>query len=134
MLYLRGAADRADGVFNTAALPGVPQLDIRDFDKGLAAEAPLVSSQDRELRGAPVRPYDDSKLRKKEKKAIKGETLDKWFGMPKAKMTPELEAELKAIKMRGALDAKRFYKGNDSRELPTHFHMATEVGGGMAAA
>lgn len=39
-----------------------------------------------------------------------------------------------AIKLRGSIDPKRFYKANDTNNLPTHFVVATEVGGGMAPA
>merc|ERR1712151_1076101 len=59
---------------------------------------------------------------------------EKWFGLPKRKITPELAKELKAIKLRGVADPKRFYKANDSNALPKYFTIATEVGGGMAPA
>jgi len=42
--------------------------------------------------------------------------------------------ELKALQLRGYFDPKRFYKANDSKELPKYFTIATEVGGGMAPA
>ena len=35
------------------------------------------------------------------------EKLDKWFGLPKHKMTPELEKELKALRLRANFDPKR---------------------------
>merc|ERR1712232_268950 len=44
------------------------------------------------------------------------------------------EKELKAIKLRGNVDPKRFYKGNDSKELPKYFAVATELPGGMRPA
>jgi hypothetical protein len=130
-LYLRGS-DRE--VFDTAAVPGVPRLDMRDFVEGVAPEAPQSQHLQREVRGAPVRPTDDKSLRKKERKEQREQKLDKWFGMQKVKMTWELEKELTAIKLRGALDPKRFYKAHDSKELPKYFHVATEVGGGLAPA
>lgn len=49
-------------------------------------------------------------------------------------MTPELEKELRAIKLRANFDPKRFYKANDDSKLPKYFTVATEVGGGMRAA
>ena len=45
------------------------------------------------------------------------------FSLPKQDLTPELAAELKAIRLRAYMDPKRFYKGNDTNELPTHFHI-----------
>jgi len=81
-----------------------------------------------------VRPVDDRKLRNSEAKIAREEKLDKWFGLPKRRLTPEMEKELQVLKLRGMYDPKRFYKGNDSKALPTHFVMATEVGGGRCAA
>jgi len=122
--------------FDTSAIPGHWGLDFRDYSEGCAPEAPTAESrpEGREVRGGTVRPLNDKGLKKKEAKAQKGETLAKWFGLPRAKITPELEKELLAIKLRGNIDPKRFYKGTDSKKLPTHFHVAVETGGGSAVA
>merc|ERR1711865_814828 len=72
-------------------------------------------------------------MRDKEAKIQKEEKLDKWFGMAKRKLTPEMEQQLKVLKLRGSYDPKRFYKANDSKTLPTHFTFATEIAGGLAA-
>merc|ERR1719324_772252 len=132
-LYLSGSGS-ASKAFDTSAPPGIFQLDVEDFKTGAGPGAPAVMNTSREVRGAPVRPVDDKWLRQKELKARKEEKLDKWFGMPKRKLTPEMEKELQVLKLRGSFDPKRFYKANDSKALPTHFVMATEVGGGLAAA
>lgn len=115
--------------FDTRSVPGHWGLDFRDYSECSTPEAPAADSVEREVRGQAVRPVDDKALRKKEAKAQKGEALAKWFGLPRAKMTPELEKELLAIKLRGNVDPKRFYKGQDSKKLPTHFHVAVETGG-----
>lgn len=116
--------------FDTRSVPGHWGLDFRDYSEGSAPEVPAVDSvSTREVRGQAVRPVDDRTLRKKEAKAQKSEALAKWFGLPRAKLTPELEKELLAIKLRGNVDPKRFYKSNDSKKLPTHFHVAVETGG-----
>jgi len=132
----RGAAVAAASVFDTAAPPGIFGLDARDFapGPGAMAAAPKHSVREREVRGAPVRPVDDSKLRRKEAKLEREERLEGWFGMRKRVLTPELEKELKAIKLRANFDPKRFYKAQDSKELPKYFTIATETGGGLAAA
>lgn len=132
LLYLRGKGSKS--AFNTAVLPGQSTIDYEDFSAGCEADVPASTLLAREVRGAPVRPSDDTKLRKKEAKARREERLEGWFGLPKQKMTPELVNELRAIQLRGSFDPKRFYKANDSKKLPTHFVMATEVGGGMAPA
>jgi hypothetical protein len=93
-----------------------------------------TTAPQRENRGDTVRPYEDGSLLRREKKKRDKDFLKGWFGLPRRQITPELEKELKAIKLRANFDPKRFYKANDSNKLPTHFAIATEVGGGMAAA
>lgn len=123
--------------FDTAAIPGW----FKDSTSSLLRPAPFRTaptalrpmSAPREVRAAPVRPLDDSKERRAEAKKQREEKLEKWFGLPKHKMTPELEKELKALRLRNNFDPKRFYKANDKHELPKYFTIATEVGGGMAA-
>lgn len=132
-LYFRGLGTKGGHKrLYTGAQAGVSRLNIEDFAIGCTTPTPAASSQRREVRGAEVRPVNDEKLRRKEAKKQREEKLEKWFGLPKQKLTPELEKELKAIKLRANFDPKRFYKANDSSELPKHFVVATEVGGGMA--
>lgn len=47
-------------------------------------------------------------------------TGDGWFGMKAPEMTSELKNDLKALKMRAAIDPKRFYKKNDREGLPKY--------------
>ena len=42
-------------------------------------------------------------------------------------MTDELKNDLKAIKFRNQIFPKRFYKGNDSENLPKYFQIGTVV-------
>ena len=128
-LYLSGNSD-----FDTAAVPGIFNDEASSSLLHSSVPRARTSAQaKRELRGAPVRPVNDAKERKAEAKQQREEKLQKWFGLPKHKMTPELERELKVLRLRGNFDPKRFYKANDSKELPKYFTIATEVGGGMAA-
>ncbi|KNC76825.1 hypothetical protein SARC_10699, partial [Sphaeroforma arctica JP610] len=52
-----------------------------------------------------------------------------WFGLPATEMTDHLKAELQAIKMRGYIDPKRFYRSNDSHKMPKFFSVGTVVSG-----
>lgn len=130
-LYL---ASPGRAAFDTSAAPGVSALEAHAFVSGAGPSAPAAAAGSREVRGMPVRPVNDKNLQKKETASRREDKLDKWFGLPKRKLTPELEKELKALQLRGSYDPKRFYKSNDSKSLPTHFVMATEIGGGLAAA
>lgn len=51
-----------------------------------------------------------------------------WFHMPKAEMTPELEKDVRLIRMRSALDPKRHYK-NGPVLASKYFQVGTIVAG-----
>ncbi|KAF8822430.1 Fcf2 pre-rRna processing protein [Cardiosporidium cionae] len=56
-------------------------------------------------------------------------SLEKWYSLPQQKHTPEVIRELRALKLRGYTLPGKFYKRNDLKTLPTHFHFARCVEG-----
>ncbi|KAJ3599388.1 hypothetical protein NHX12_033351 [Muraenolepis orangiensis] len=72
-------------------------------------------------------PYNEAKrsLKLKRKEEKEKTTGDGWFNMKAPELTVELKADLKVIKMRGALDPKRFYKKSDREGLPKYFQVGT---------
>ncbi|KAL6459001.1 hypothetical protein MHYP_G00324730 [Metynnis hypsauchen] len=76
-----------------------------------------------------VPPYKESKhaakLKRKEEKAKT--TGDGWFDMRAPELTEDLRNDLKALKMRSAMDPKRFYKKNDREGFPKYFQVGTVV-------
>ena len=60
------------------------------------------------------------KLKKLEREKTKG---DAWYGMPATEVTDEVKRDLEVLKMRDALDPKRFYKKNATKELPKYFQV-----------
>ncbi|XP_053104819.1 deoxynucleotidyltransferase terminal-interacting protein 2 isoform X2 [Hemicordylus capensis] len=63
---------------------------------------------------------------KKQRRAEREKTTgDGWFGMKAPEMTDELKNDLRALKMRAAIDPKRFYKKNDREGLPKYFQVGT---------
>ena len=62
-------------------------------------------------------------------KDAKADAGAQWFHMPAAQVTPEVKQDLRVLKLRGAYDPKRFYKGQDSTKLPKFFQMGTVVEG-----
>jgi len=50
----------------------------------------------------------------------------KWFNLPATEITPEIEQDLKLLKLRNVLDRKRHYKKNDSKALPKYFQVSLE--------
>jgi len=133
-LYFSSGGGKVKAFDNKIVRHGQNRLDIKDFASGYEIAASSRRGESREIRGVAPRPQDDKKIRQREAKAHKEERLVKWFGMRKRELTHDVVKELKAIKLRGVADPKRFYKSNDSNELPKYFTFATEVGGGMAAA
>lgn len=49
----------------------------------------------------------------------------KWFNMPATAMTPELKREIQAMRLRNALDPKRFYRSSakEDKALPEFFQL-----------
>ncbi|KAF8822561.1 Fcf2 pre-rRna processing protein [Cardiosporidium cionae] len=56
-------------------------------------------------------------------------SLEKWYNLPHQKHTPEVLRDLRALKLRGFSLPGKFYKRNDLKTLPTHFHFARAVEG-----
>ncbi|CAL0315012.1 unnamed protein product [Lupinus luteus] len=79
--------------------------------------------------GLFVPPSDPRKLNKLIRKQAKDTTGKSWFNMPAQTITPELQKDLKLLKLRGAIDPKRHYKKGDSKSktLPKYFQMGTVV-------
>ena len=46
-----------------------------------------------------------------------------WFDLPAQTLDDDTKRELRLIRLRGAYDPKRFYKGFDSTKLPTYFQV-----------
>ncbi|KAM8924731.1 deoxynucleotidyltransferase terminal-interacting protein 2 [Pelodytes ibericus] len=68
------------------------------------------------------------KLLKKQRKEEKHKTSGRgWFDMKAPELTDELKNDLKALKMRSAMDPKRFYKKNDREGFPKYFQVGTVV-------
>jgi len=70
-------------------------------------------------------PAPGKKKVKKRKQALKAATKGPgWFGMSApAEVGEEVKRDLEVLKMRSVLDPKRFYKKNDSNELPKYFQV-----------
>ncbi|XP_056319870.1 deoxynucleotidyltransferase terminal-interacting protein 2 isoform X2 [Danio aesculapii] len=76
-----------------------------------------------------VPPCKESKHAAKLKRKAEREktTGDGWFNMRAPELTEELKNDLKALKMRAAMDPKRFYKKNDREGFPKYFQIGTVV-------
>jgi hypothetical protein len=56
------------------------------------------------------------------------------FEIPKVThITPEMKLELAAIRLRRYAYKDKFMKSSDSKDIPTRFHIGTEIGGGLQA-
>ncbi|RNA36327.1 deoxynucleotidyltransferase terminal-interacting 2 [Brachionus plicatilis] len=73
--------------------------------------------------------YELSKRQEKlHRREERGKTKGKeWFNMNLGEMTEEAKNDLLLIKMRGGLHKDRFYKHNDSDELPKFFQMGKVI-------
>lgn len=75
--------------------------------------------------GPPAKPT------KGERKSARAETAGRgWDNMAAPQLTKDLKRELLLIKMRGAMDPKRFYRSaDDGKALPKYFQMGTIIEG-----
>ncbi|CEM06432.1 unnamed protein product [Vitrella brassicaformis CCMP3155] len=113
---------------NTQSALSARQRTIEQLKAKLPPQVVQMQSLSSPLQAAPL---DSTKERQKQRKKEQADKLDQWFGLPKQELTPEVKNELLALRLRGVADPKRFYKGQDSKKLPTHFHIAKVVEGGM---
>ncbi|XP_046338565.2 deoxynucleotidyltransferase terminal-interacting protein 2-like [Haliotis rufescens] len=75
-------------------------------------------------------PTNEEGFRRKQKERKKAREQTKgrgWYNMPIGELTEEKKNDLIALKMRRALDPKRFYKGDDIKGLPKYFQFGTVV-------
>lgn len=79
--------------------------------------------------GLFVPPNDPRKLNKLMKKQLKDTAGKSWFDMPAQTTNPEMEKDLRLLKLRSAIDPKRHYKKGDSKSktLPKYFQVGTVV-------
>ncbi|VVT48702.1 uncharacterized protein SAPINGB_P001909 [Magnusiomyces paraingens] len=99
---------------------------VLNLDKNKAEDKPLInhdaaaaalvqdaSKQTKKQGSLEFRTISDPVILKREAKAKRESTAgDRWFGMPKAELTPELKRDLQLLQMRSVLDPKRHYKKN----------------------
>jgi hypothetical protein len=63
-------------------------------------------------------------IKKKARESTKG---PKWFDMAAPEVTDQRKNDLEALKLRGALDTKTFYKRNTVTTAPKYFHVGKVV-------
>lgn len=95
---------------------------IKEFADQLYIENPI--SKDFEIDTINISKKKQKAIRRREREKTKGKN---WFNMPAPEITPEIKNSLEIIKMRSALDPKRFYKKNDMQALPKYFQMGKVV-------
>ncbi|XP_011873608.1 PREDICTED: deoxynucleotidyltransferase terminal-interacting protein 2 [Vollenhovia emeryi] len=102
------------------------EKEVNPLDKILAKS--VIKSDFERLHVVP--PYVLSKrqleMQKRREKRRMGAGAG-WFNMRAPEITPEIRHDLEVLKMRSALDPKHFYKKNDTKALPKHFHVGKVV-------
>ena len=91
----------------------------------------LMSQLDASMAGDQAHVIEPKMGKRALKKAKKDQREKKeglgaaWFGMKAPEVTDELKRDLEVLKMRGAIDPKRFYKktGTQDEGLPKYFQV-----------
>ncbi|KAK4054009.1 dTDP-fucopyranose mutase [Microbotryomycetes sp. JL221] len=70
---------------------------------------------------APMQPLSKKQFKARQPKT----TGPQWFNMPTTEITPEIKREIQAMRLRNALDPKRFYKSSSKqdKQIPEFFQM-----------
>ena len=92
----------------------------------MAAKKKVYS--DKLTSGIPLDAGKSLRQKKRERRADKASTKGKgWFDMKAPELTEEQKNDLTVLKMRSALDPKRFYKNNDVQGLPKYVEFGTVI-------
>jgi len=104
--------------------------EVNPLDKIL--EKSIIKSDFERLHVVP--PYELSKhqlkMHKRREKRKMG-TDAGWFNMHAPEITPEIRHDLEILRMRSVLNPKHFYKKNDMKALPKHFHVGKVMDSSM---
>lgn len=104
--------------------------EVNPLDKIL--EKSVIKSDFEQLQVVP--PYELSKhqLEKhKQREKRRKETGAGWFNMHAPQITSEIKHDLEILRMRSVLNPKHFYKKNDMKTLPKHFHIGKIINSPM---
>eukprot|EP01025_Chloroclados_australasicus_P036334 TRINITY_DN3702_c0_g1_i4.p1 TRINITY_DN3702_c0_g1~~TRINITY_DN3702_c0_g1_i4.p1 ORF type:complete len:361 (-),score=37.40 TRINITY_DN3702_c0_g1_i4:577-1629(-) len=115
---------------NTNELVWKPKIyvgDIQDTNKGIQK---LVQERNKKVAKQVLAPPLNHKRMLKEARAKQADTKGKeWYDLPAPTITPELERDLKVVRLRENFDPKRFYKSFESDKLPKYFQIGTVIQG-----
>ncbi|XP_006012347.1 deoxynucleotidyltransferase terminal-interacting protein 2 [Latimeria chalumnae] len=90
-------------------------------------EKSIITPDFETMESVPAYKESIRQLKKQRREERAKTTGDSWFNMKAPEMTDELKNDLKALKMRAAMDPKRFYKKNDRDGFPKYFQVGTVV-------
>ena len=102
------------------------KLLVEELDKELNVKSVIGPGFEQQF---AIKPYRQSRRQTKKKNREERErtTGPNWFNMPAAELTEEKKRDLLVLQMRKALDPKRFYKKNDSKEFSRYFQVGTVI-------
>lgn len=107
----------------------IPQVlpSVKDLKKAELQKVQLVNKEKDLAKKLVVPPRDARLLAKQAAKEVKPTAGKKWYDLPSPVVDEDTKRELRLLRLRGAMDPKRFYKSFDGKALPKFFHMGTIV-------
>ncbi|XP_038649792.1 deoxynucleotidyltransferase terminal-interacting protein 2 [Scyliorhinus canicula] len=94
----------------------------KENDDELLANTVLTPEFEKQESAPPLK-ESVRQLKKKRREERAKTSGDGWYDMKAPELTDELKNDLKALKMRAAIDPKRFYKKNDRVGFPKYFQV-----------
>ncbi|KAL9096263.1 MAG: hypothetical protein Q9163_006458 [Psora crenata] len=92
-----------------------------------ADSAHLLRSRDREAVSRVGRLGGSLGLKERKIEDRKATVGERWLNLPRTNLTPELERDLRVLRMRGVLDPKRHYKKDNTKSLAPEFSQVGEI-------
>ncbi|CAG9464654.1 unnamed protein product [Pedinophyceae sp. YPF-701] len=93
----------------------------------LVANARKDPALAKQLTAGPLDPRREERLARRRAGATTAGA--KWFDLPATQIDEEAKRELRLLRLRGAMDPKRFYRSMDATKFPTYFQVGRVVEG-----
>ncbi|XP_078264388.1 deoxynucleotidyltransferase terminal-interacting protein 2 isoform X2 [Rhinoraja longicauda] len=96
---------------------------IKDQNKDELLKNSILTPEFEKQYRVPTLKVSERQMKKKRKRECAKTAGDSWYNMKAPDLTDEVKNDLRVLKMRAAIDPKRFYKKNDREGFPKYFQV-----------
>ncbi|KAK9789962.1 hypothetical protein WJX73_005964 [Symbiochloris irregularis] len=128
-LRLGGEGDRASDDQLDKALPWHPVSRLVDGRAIMDAAEAHLQEDEHAAEQVSLGPRDKTRERRKELRQAPKTAGRDWYDLPATRIDDKVKRDLRLLRLRSAMDPKRFYKSPDSTKFPKFFQVGTVVAG-----